>query len=237
MTLLTACKAAADEIGVPRPTTVIGGTGTTEQKLLRYANKAGDRIMRAYPWQQLVSERTFTSVASETQTSIIPSDLDRIVPETFWDRTNRILISGPVSAVQWQGLKAYGYNDTSRPKFRYRGDAILISPTPGAGNSYAFEYVSKNWCESSGGTAQSAFAADTDVTVINEELLIAAIVYEYSDAEGLPAESAYAAYLRLFNDLTRADNPTAGIMVAGDLWGGGRHFAGAPPVNGDSSAL
>ena len=36
---------------------------------------------------------------------------------------------------------------------------ILINPAPSAGHTFAYEYMSKNWCESSGGTDQAAWAA------------------------------------------------------------------------------
>ena len=231
MTLLTICTNVADEVNIDRPTSVIGNPQTTAQRLLRYANRAGVSLMKAYPWQALRKEVTFTSVASETQTSILPADFDRFVPETFWDRSGTVLISGPVTAVEWQGIKALSY--TGRPKFAYRGDDVLVIPTPSAGSTFAFEYVSNLWCASSGGTGQAAWAADTDVGVIDEELITRAMKFIYLSDSGLPNEVAFKDLKDYTDTLTANDQPGAGIMVSGDIfnYSGGRHFTGAPPVS------
>ncbi len=230
MTLLTICNNAADEVGIDRPSSVIGNSDPSAQKLLRYANKAGNWLMRSVVWQALRKEGTFTSVAGETQTSILPSDFDRFVKETFWNRTDYILISGPVTATEWQGLKAYDYQGDT--KFAYRGDAVLLIPAPGAGKSLAFEYVSNQWCQSSGGTGQSAWAADTDVGVLDEELILRALKFTYLTDEGLPNDVAFQEMRDYMDTMIENDQPAANIMVSADIFGGGRHFTGVPATSG-----
>lgn len=228
MTLLSICIAAADEIGIDRPSSVIGNPSPTAQKLLRYANKVGKRLMKGYAWEVLRKEVTFTSVGSETQTGILPSDFDRFVAETFWNRSTETLVSGPVSPVQWQGLKALGYSGD--PKFALRGGNVLILPQLSAGATLAFEYVSNLWCQSSGGTGQTAWAADTDVGVLDEELLTLALKFTYLTDEGLPNAQAAEEFTDYLNTLLDNDQPNAGILVAADIFGGQRHFTGAPAV-------
>lgn len=234
MTLLTIVQSAADELSLARPSSVIDNTDDEVVKLLRFATKAGETLMRAFPWQVLRAEQTFTGVSGEEQTSILPSDFDRFVPETFWNRDTPVLVSGPVSPVQWQGLKATSY--TGHPKFTYRGDSILILPALSGGESLAFEYISKNWCESSGGTARETWAADTDVSRFDEELHTLCTIYQYEQSEDLPWQAAYADYRRAMTDLTRNERAAANILAAGDIFkpanGPGRHFTGAPVSGG-----
>lgn len=234
MTLLSICQDAADEMDVPRPSTIVGNTSSDAQKLLRYANRAGIGLMKAVPWQILRKEKTFTGLASETQTSILPADFDRFVPETFWDRTNVQLLSGPVSSVEWQSLKANSYSDTSNPRFAYRGGTILVIPTLTGGESLAFEYISSKWAQSAGAVAQTTFLTDTDTAILDEELLTRAVKYLFLDGEGQPAGTAAADFATYLNDLVSNDQPTSGVLVAGDIFGGGRHFSGAPSVSGIS---
>ena len=99
MTLLTICQDIADEVSVFRPTAVIGSSDSGILKLRRAATKAGYALMRNAAWLDLRKERTFTAIAGETQTGILPADFNRFVPETFWDRTNIQFVVGPVSAV------------------------------------------------------------------------------------------------------------------------------------------
>src|SRR5262245_11591008 len=118
MTLLTIAQAVADEVGLDRPSAIVGSSQPDPQKLLRYATRVTHALMKKIAWQALRREKTFTSVAGETQTGILPADFDRFVPETFWNRSDIQLITGPVPASQWQGLKAGGHQGA--PKFAHR---------------------------------------------------------------------------------------------------------------------
>jgi hypothetical protein len=230
MTLLSICQAIADEISIIRPSTIVGNSNPEVQRLLRYADKAGTRMMKSYPWQILRKEKTFTGVAGETQTSILPSDFDRFVPETFWDRTNQILFAGPISPVEWNSLKAASYQGNN--KFILRGDSVRVIPNLDGGESIAYEYVKKNWCQSSGGTEQAAWAADSDTGIIDEEMLIYAGIFEYLDGEGQPSGNALAQMRNYMRVLTENDQPAAGVMAAADIFGNGRHFDGNPTAFG-----
>lgn len=229
MTLLTIGQAVADEVNVTRPTAIASGSTEEGLRILRYANKCGRKLMKAYPWQALRREQTFTAVAGSEQASILPDGFDRFVPETFWDRTNTLLVTGPVNPVEWQSIKAGSYS--GRPRFAWRGDAVLIAPDMLGGESLAFEYVTENWCQSSGGTAQNAFAADSDTALLSEELLILGTVYEFLAGEDLPWQKARQDYMKFYNDLTGNERASAGILSAGDIFGSGRHFGGAPKAN------
>jgi hypothetical protein len=234
MTLLTIAKAVADEVGVARPSSVISNPQPHVQKILRACDKVGTQLMKKVAWQILQKEQTFTSVATEVQTGILPSDFDRIVPETFWNRTDYLLISEAQTPVEWQGLKASNY--AGQPKYRLRGGYLYILPTMSAGKSLAFEYVSENWCASSGGTGQSAWAADTDVGVLDEELLTRAATLVYLTTELLPFGPAEQSFNEYFGMLLENDQPDAGVMVAADIFGTAtRHFSGTPTIAGSSN--
>lgn len=230
MTLLTIARAVADEVGVDRPSSVIGNPQPHVQKILRAANKVGTQLMKKVAWQVLQTEQTFTSVATELQTSILPSAFDRMIPETFWNRTDYQLISEAQTPVEWQNLKATSY--AGNPKYRLRGGNLYILPIMSAGKTLAYEYVSRNWCQSSGGTGQTAWAADTDTGVLDEELLTRASILVYLTTEGLPFGTAEASFNEYFATLLANDQPDSGVMVAGDIFGSGRHFAGTPSVSG-----
>lgn len=235
MTLLSICTDVADQVKINRPSSIVGNTSADAQLLLRLAKKVGLICMKKFAWQVLRKEKTFTSVSGETQTSILPSDFDRFVPETFWDRTNIVLWTGPISSVEWQGLKANSYSDTSTPKFAYRGGDVLAIPSQSAGNSLAFEYVGKNWCQSSLSVAQATWAADTDTGIISEELITLGVIFEYLDGEGQPAATALGRFVDFWNVLAQNDEPNNRIMTAGDVFGTGRHFSGIPGSSNNGS--
>jgi hypothetical protein len=229
MTLLSIAQDAADEIGIFRPGAIASSTDPDAQKLFRLANKVGYSLMRVYSWQFLTKERTFTAISGETQTDILPSDFDRFIPEAFWDRSASRLMIGPISEVQWQGLKAASFQDSTLRRFIYRGGVINVIPAFAGGESLAFSYVSKNWAAAADATAQSKFLADTDTTLFDEDLFTAGLIYEYLKSEGLPMDMARQEYNDQFDRLIQNDQPNAQVLVAGDLFGtSSRHFDGVP---------
>lgn len=232
MTLLSIANAVADETHGPRPATIAANTSPDAQNIFRLTNRVGTFIMRLYRWNILTKEQTFTSVATEEQTSAIPTDFDRFIPETFWDRGTTKLLSGPISPVEWQGLKASGYEGTQR-KFRHRGGSILTVPTLEAGSTMAFEYVSKNWAQNASLTAQASMTADTDTALIDEELIIRGVKFQWLLMAGQPtAGAAKQEFDDLFTTLVDNDRARDGILVAGDIFSqDGRHFDGVPLAN------
>lgn len=193
LTLLTICTDAADQLGIVRPSSVYGNAATEARKLLRYANQTGIHL-RKLDWQILRSEQTFTSVATEAQTStMVPSDLDHFVNETFWNRTGKRPFKGPFSPQDWQALKAttaVAINES----YTYRGGIFYIQPVPTAGHTFAYEYVSKKYCQSAGGTAAAAWAADTDTARLDEEMFTLGVIWRYKHGESLPWEADYKIY-------------------------------------------
>jgi hypothetical protein len=79
-------------------------------------------------------------------------------------------------------------------RFRIMGNQLYVNPVGSAAtlytNTIAFEYVSKFWCTSTGGTTgtQSLFAADSDVAVIPEDILTLSLKWRYLRAKGLSYE-------------------------------------------------
>lgn len=193
MTLLTLIQGACDRMGLARPAAVFSSTNQEVRELLGVAQEEGLQLSQRCDWQEITKEKTFTSLAQETQTAMVPSDLDRFVPETFWNRTRRRPFWGPVTAQEWQQIKAW----TTSPVpeiFRHRGSNILIQPVPTAGHTFAYEYVSTQWCESSGGTDQSAWAADTDVGLLPERLMMLGVVWRFKAMKSFPFETDYQVY-------------------------------------------
>lgn len=195
MTLLTTIQAAAMRIGVASPTSVVGNSDTNAVALLAHAQAEGKALSRRYPWQALCTEKTFTATATETQTGAVPTDFDRFVNGTFWNRTRKRPVQGPLGRAEWNAQKAWSASALT-DAFRQRGNALIFIPTPTAGDSYAYEYVSKNWCQSSGGTGQAAWAADTDTGLLDEELMTLGVIWRFKQARGLDYGEDFNIYER-----------------------------------------
>lgn len=177
MTLLSICQNAAKSTGIDAPGTIVGNTDPTAVRLLALAGMAGTSIHRRYPWTVLQREHTFTTSVSDNEYDL-PTDFHRFIGETAWDRDAYWQMRGPLSPQEWQIAKS-GLAASAQLRKRYRvkrastGNSVsfFIDPTPASSDDLVFEYISKNWCAAAGGTAQSDWAVDTDVGIVDEYLI------------------------------------------------------------------
>ena len=195
MSLLTVVQASCDRLGLTRPSVVISSTDQQVRSLLGLAQQEGKELSEAHDWQSLTKEKTITATATEEQTGGIPSDFGRFINNTFYNRTVKRRVEGPLTQTQWAAYKA-STATVLFDAFRVRGDTLLLAPTPTAGDSYAYEYVSKWWCTTEGGTAptQEAWAADTDAGILPEELMTLGIIWRFRQAKGLDYSESFRTY-------------------------------------------
>lgn len=193
-TLLSICRDAADIIGIPRPVGIMAGSDQTARTLLSCAQREGYALSRRWTWQALTKERTFVSVATSDQPGALPSDYGgRMLADTFFNRTMKRGVRGPLNSREWQvqqALTAAVLFDA----YRIVGNTLYLIPVPSAGWTYAFEYVSNQWCESSGGTGQASWQADTDVPLLDAEAMTLGVVWRYLQSRGLDYAEAMRNY-------------------------------------------
>ncbi len=231
MSLLTICQDAASQIGIAPPVTVIGNPGVDERRMLRFATAIGRELATRCAWQALRAERTFTATAAEEQANAIPAGFLRFSPETLWDRTNGVSVTGPIDPTEYQSRRndyLFGGLSGRMRWFTRRGDALLIVPPPQGGEQMAFEYQSADFCQSASGTAQSAWLADTDTGRVSEELITLGVIYRFLDADGQPSLATRADFERRLAQEIKNDVPDARVMAAGDVFATGRYTGGAP---------
>jgi hypothetical protein len=121
----------------------------------------------------------------------LPSDFQRAIDNTMWDRSRYWIMRGPQSPQQWQLYKSSVIGRASiqrRYRFRTTGgnQVFSIDPVPTDNDSpLVFEYVSNAWCESDTGTPQTQWMADTDTGIVDEYLLMLCTRYLYLRRLGL----------------------------------------------------
>lgn len=193
MTILSICQDAAGRMGLVVPSAVVTATDAITKEMYRLAKQEGKELSRRGSWRALTTEKTFTTVATAAQTDALPSDLDWIIPETMFNRTMNRIVDGPLSAEEWQGIQA-SLVTRVWPAYRVRGTSLLMTPTPTAGDTVGYEYITKNWCQSSLSVAQSTWAADTDTALLDEELHTLGLIWRFKRAKGLDFEAEAALY-------------------------------------------
>jgi hypothetical protein len=108
---------------------------------------------------------------------LLPTDFQRPLDGTFWDRGRLRGLRGPQSPQRWQFNKSsVASRAATERRFRFRAvggqNVLSLDPVPtDNGALLVLEYVSTSWCKSAGGVAQSAWAADSDVGILDEYLI------------------------------------------------------------------
>lgn len=185
MSLLSICQDAASQLGLRQPSTIVGSTDLTAQILFRFANQGGKELARYHDWQALTVEALVTATASVVQAGALsPADFDRMIYNAeIWNRTDNLRYTGPTPQRIWQQLQT-GVAGGVVGWWRIKGSELNLFPAPVAGKIIAFEYVSKRWARSSGGTAQAKYMADTDITVLDEDLITLELVWRFRHSRG-----------------------------------------------------
>jgi hypothetical protein len=192
MSLLSIVQDASDRLGLTRPSTVVTSSDENARVLLGMAQEEGKTLYDRHTWQVLQTEYTFPTVAA-TVSYALPSDFDQIIKDTVFNRTRRRRMVGDLSPSQWQETQA-SLVTMVNPAFRIRGSLFYISPTPTSAETVAYEYMSKNWCQSAALAGQAAWAADTDTGILNEELMTLGVVWRFKSKKGLDYAEDMANY-------------------------------------------
>ena len=143
-----------------------------------------------------------------------PSDFDRQVDRTQWDKTRHWEMLGPETAQQWQWLKS-GYISTGpRMRFRRLGGTFQIWPPIAANEYLGMEYVSKNWALSSTGTGKESFTADTDTCIFPDRLMVLGLKKKYFEVKGFDTTALVRDYLDELNISKANDMGSATLSFA-----------------------
>lgn len=230
MTILDICRNASDELRIAvQPTAIVGDNGTDARRLLRYLRKVGRYLAEQADWQALRKSTSFEALGQEMQTGVVPTDFDRFIPETFWNRSEDRLLAGPITSLEFEQRQALQSFSDRNPAFAYFGDALYITPAPAAGRTMAFSYVSTRWVQDADSSTKADITADTDRTVFDDELVTLGVIFEYYAAENHPsAPVAAQQFQKRLSKVAKNDNARRTILSSGGIFGGGRHRPVSP---------
>ena len=127
----------------------------------------------------------------------MPSDYQRTVNKTQYNKSNRWSVIGPKTAQEWQWLKASYITTGPRMRYRIMGDEFVIWPASYADNIVlGFEYQSNGWVEAADGTPKTKATVDTDTFLFPDRLLVLGTKLKYFEIKGFDTTTLYADYQR-----------------------------------------
>lgn len=166
----------------------------------------------------------------------LPSDYERSVDQTMWDRTRYWQMRGVLSPQQWQSFRSSIFGKTTvQRRYRFRNSDWLssatgtpsinifsIDPVPvDNGANLVFEYVSNGWCANATTNArQSQWLADTDYGVIDEYLMTLGVKWRLLRRMGVSYNEELDEYQREVDKAIARDGGTA-VLDMTPIWGSG----------------
>lgn len=180
--------------------------------------------LRKWPdayWRKLIRQKTFTSVAAEVQTDTpIPTDYDYMIPSTMWDRTMARPCIGPLTPQDWQAWKARPITTSWLWGFRLRGNDFLTAPTPPAGDTVAYEYISTLAVYATGDTepTKALFTADDDTSIFDETMMSRGLRWRFLRAKGLSYAEEYREWSSLVQREVSRSKAMGVLNTAGPLY-------------------
>jgi hypothetical protein len=116
----------------------------------------------------------------------MPSDFQYFINRTFWDNAYRWELLGAIDAQEKQCLRYGMTQPVINRKFYIKGNKLWLIPTPTEiGQIIAYDYYSNAWCQSSSGDAQTAWVADDDTYLLDEDCFIQGMKWRFLRAKGL----------------------------------------------------
>lgn len=197
-TVLDEVKEFCEEMLLPIPGAVVGSADPNIRQIRALMLRAGNSIALRGEWSRLTHETVHTTLAQEDQGSIYDitasgaTAFRKIKNETMWDRTDKLPV-WPINPIDWQTVKA---TISAQPRYKYRlvRGRLLMTPTPTAGHSVAFEWISKWWIQDLAGTIKERFTADTDTFLVERELLKLSLTWRWKKAKGFDYTEEYEEY-------------------------------------------
>lgn len=225
-------QSVARRTGIPIPAGVIGSQIPQVGQLFGLMEELLEDLAMRKAYQFVIREATFVSVAGESQGPVqlaAPYGFERILPGTFFNRSTNLPVTTGLEPSTWQAIKAAPGAAGPYYQMRFRGDEMLFSPRPPAGETFAFEYHSRAFLlDEDGLTYKTTWEKDTDTCVFPDEIPIAWLRAAWKREKGLEYAEDALRYESLLASLGTRDNNPVAIHTDGV---GGARLSGAviPP--------
>jgi hypothetical protein len=184
-------------MGFTVPSAVVGSVDPQVAQMRSLLEEECNDLSQRHRWQEQTIQGTWTTIANADQgalSAIFPQGFRAVVDNTIWDRTDRLPVLGPMAPEDYQALLAIL---ATGPRYRYiiQGSHLLVNPAPAAGHAWAFEYYTKYFCTDSGGaTYRYRFAADTDLVLLPEDLVLQGLRWRWKKEKGFDYAEDFRTY-------------------------------------------
>jgi hypothetical protein len=213
----------AIEVGIPKTADVFASADIAFTQLTTLANSVGYELLTDVAWEGLVREESFVTQAGDSGKYELPTDFGYMINQTHWDRTNNVMLGGPLSAQEWTYLLGRDLvSQTIYATFREVDNQFWLFPQPPPeGLEITYEYTSRNWVLVNGVSGQfnDQVIQPADIVLYEAFLFERLLKVRFLEARGFDSTAAAAQYMKVMESWTAKDKG-APILNAGRTYGG-----------------
>ena len=203
-------------LSLTQPNMVVGSSDQQVIQMFELLKEEAINLSGRTNWEAMTAQATFITVAAEIQTNTpIPVDLDRFIPDTFFNRTQQRNMIGPITPQEWQAIKSMPTLGFVYLSFRQRQGQFIITPVPPAGDEIDYEYVSSYYAQSSAAVAKAEFTSDDDTSFLDEEMLKLGLRWRWKQAKGLEYGQDFDTYERELEAKAGNDGGARALSISG----------------------
>jgi hypothetical protein len=161
-----------------------------DKQMVAIANRTQIEVREFYPWMLARKVLVIPLVSGQTEYAL-PADFSEIVPDSAWETDGSRKIDVPVPDTRWYMYKFSTLSDAGTLRARVYGKTLEVQKDFAGTNSITLEYDSTSSIESGTGTPKEKFTEDTDVWLLDEEVLTLGIQANWAVAKMLPQANAW----------------------------------------------
>lgn len=208
---------------LPIPNSVVSNTDSGVRQMWGLLNELIDDLLARQRWQANTREVTWNTTAAQDQGDIrtigspAVKGFQGIVPDTFFNRTSRLPVYGPLGPEDWARLQANSGLTGIGLNYRIRNNKMLLTPTPAAGQTLAFEYYSDFFLDTSASdvTPVRYWTTDDNVLAISDTLPILWLRYAWRKTKGLDYAEEFRLYEQAVNSLGSRQETSGTLSMSG----------------------
>lgn len=210
-TVLSIVQQASIEIGIARPTALYGQTDRTSYDVQNILNKTVDMLREAHDWQRLMAICTYTG-DDVTDGFDLPTDYFKMAQTAaLWSSRYLWKMEQVTDIDQWLEMIVRPYTLVNGSWIIY-GNQVNIKDTMATGDTAKFFYMKNTICADSMGGGKSAFTADDDVFLIDDELLRLGFLTNWKAEKGRDYAQNMADYERKLVQVINRDAGSKPIL-------------------------
>lgn len=192
------------ELALDAPASVTDQQDHQVRQIVQIANRVGNDLCREFDWQILLNQYAFNTVEGQTEYDL-PEDWMRSVYNTAWDNSKRLPMYGSLSPQSWAAYKAMSLGAGVDLFYRVINGKIVLVAAPPDNDQVQFEYISRYWVVSSAGGYFDRIQRDDDIILLDNNLVLEAMLLRWRKTKGLPFEERD--YMKLLSQCKAQDVP------------------------------